>query len=278
MSEEAQDDFIQEEEEQEVFLISTLIEVLKKQRIEVKGIFAFETRCVFIHCLFTFQGLEMLLYIPSKYEIRTEKNLGIPVYSLNEETEDDGSQPPPESLFISTTQVNTQKIKINKQRGLNRFIPIFASSKYKIAYVENYFLTFINRHNSIDGFLMSSPSGLKGYYLTIDLQNFYTLGNRLVDDILAQQDMMTRGVFNKLDSEIQKSKENIKKAETLLNTIKPKDSLEQYTTRVKKINAVITDQSKAVKASELMCKIRLDHFKTMFEIENIAYILSELTE
>jgi len=268
-----------EQDDTETFLISVLIDVLKKQKINVEGIFAFDTRTVFIHCVFVQSGLDLLLYIPSKYEIRTEKNLGIPIFNLSSDENDDvEDKPPADSLFISTTNVNIERLKLTRQKGLNRFIPIFSSSKYKIAYVDNYFLTFINRHNSIDGFMMSSPCGLKGYYLTIDLQNFYIIGPKIVDDINVQLDMMSKAVFNKLDSEITKSKDHIKRATDMLDKINPKQTLDQHNTRTKKLIPLLNDGAKSEKAITLMRRIRAEMFKSMFEIENIAYVLSELPE
>jgi hypothetical protein len=264
------------EEEQEVFLISTFIDVLKNQRIEVRGLFAFDTRCVFVHCFYPHAGLEILIYIPSRYEIRTEKNLGIPIYSLIEDEEEE--VPVGDTLFVSNSQVNVQKMKTVRQKGLNRFVPIFAGSKYKIAYVDTYFVTFINRHNTLDGFSMSSPCPTKGYFLTIDLQTFYTLGAQLVEDAAVQQEMISKGVFGKLEAEFQKSKASLVKAEKMVAATNPKDSLEKYKSRAAKLKTLLSDPVKQPKAAELMNKIRLEHFSSMFEMENLAFILSELSE
>ena len=69
--------------EEEVFKVSSLLSHIRKQNIEVKALFSFENRVVFLVCSYKDVGLELFVYIPSKYNITAEKSIGLPYMSLD---------------------------------------------------------------------------------------------------------------------------------------------------------------------------------------------------
>jgi hypothetical protein len=162
--------------EEEVFKVSSLLSHIRKQNIEVKALFSFENRVVFLVCSYKDVGLELFVYIPSKYNITAEKSIGLPLYELGFDEED--STRNNESIFINqTVSTAVRKEKKEKIMSLHRFIPLLAEQSYKLLYLDDYYMVFIDRHNEISNFILSSPPIMKGYYFLTDMEYFLKAGN-----------------------------------------------------------------------------------------------------
>ena len=69
--------------DEEVFKVTTLLIHIRKQNIDVKSIYSFENRIIFLCITYKDIGLDMFIYVPTKYNIQVEKSIGLPLYELS---------------------------------------------------------------------------------------------------------------------------------------------------------------------------------------------------
>ena len=138
--------------EEEVFKVSTLLNHLKKQNIDIRATFSYENRVVFLFISYRDLGLNMMIYVPSKYNIVAEKSIGLPSYELGiDEDESKGE----ESIFINeTVSTAVRKSRKEKTSSLLRFVPLLAEQPYKLMYIDDYYMVYIDRHNEVASFIL----------------------------------------------------------------------------------------------------------------------------
>ena len=268
MSNNDYDEDISKEEE---FKISNLISFLEENHIVTKGVFSYEKQVVFLYVEIAYRGIEMFIYIPKKYTIILEKNLGISCFEIipEEDNDEEESTFNPKNILIRS--------RMNKVRSMNRFLPIFKELKYKVLYIDNYYLTYINRHNEVEYYTMTSPTNMKSYFFITDLEHFYKNKEKLLDDLMLQESSFTQLVCNKLSSESIQCKQSLEKASQIVKNLNPQQVYDNFKNRMTKLKVYLgKNDDKSKKASILSSKTRAENLKSMFEMESIIYTLNEL--
>ncbi len=260
---------------EEVFKVSNLISHLKKQNINIKSAFSYENRLVFLCVTYSDIGLELFIYVPSKYNIQTEKSIGLPSYEL---AIDEGEETKGEDgIFINETVTTAvRKARKEKSSSLGRFVPLLAEQPYKMIYVDDYYMVYIDRHNEVSSFILSSPPINKGYFFTTDMEYFLkTTGHKIYNEIRHREKALCDTVYNKINVSMIDNRATLVQLQQRLRDLNPERAKLMYIQRLQKIDTILT-KGKNESCVGLSNKIRSENFNNMFDMEKCVHILNSL--
>ena len=261
--------------EEEVFRVSSLVNHLKKQNIDIKSVFSFESRVVFLYISYRDLGLEMFIYVPSKYNIQTEKSVGLPSYELA--IDDDETMKSEDSIFINeTVSTAVRKNRKEKSNSLNRFVPLLAEQPYKLSFVDDYFMVYIDRHNEVASFILSSPPIHKGYFFVTDMEYFLkSTGHKIYNEIRHREKALCDTVYNKINTSMIDNRATLVQLQQRLRDLNPDRAKLMYNQRLQKIDGLLM-KGKNDSCVGLSNKLRSENFMNMFDMEKCVYILNNL--
>lgn len=285
MSENDEDNnYINNEEEDEVFDLENLLEFLEKNNYETTLAFIYEKRIVFLFITENYNGNELFLYIPSSHNIqlkeKTEKTKNINIVKLIEIEENEDSET---KINLFT---NVEEIKINELR-LERFIPLLEDS-FKLCYIQNKNFIFVNRHNSIDKFnLNHSLSEKNGIYIMTDLEYFSENYNNMEKHINDFEKKFNQNLTQPVNNVLKEYNDIVKNIDLLLKKNNNINSIvDKYNERKqkldeisKKIKGSLKDTSKQKEELKNMkSQLRKEHLNFLYNIENICVSIKNLKD
>lgn len=260
--------------EEEVFKVSTLLNHLRKQNIDIKAIYAYENRIVFLYISYRDIGLELLIYVPSKYNIQAEKSIGLPSYEL---ALDDDESKGEDSIFINeTVSTAVRKARKEKTSSLLRFVPLLAEQPYKIVYVDDYYMIYIDRHNEVSSFILSSPPLYKGYFFMTDMEYFLkSTGHKIYNEIRHREKALSETVYNKINISMIDNRATLVQLQQQFREMNPEKSKLLYSQRVHKLDGILS-RGKNPECVKITNKLRNENFENMFDMEKFVHILNSL--
>ena len=267
---ESRDDY--EDEPRSQYKISNLITLFNKNQITLTTIFTYQKRVILLQI--SQKGFMYFLYIPSKYDMYVDRALGIATYEL---MDDDEQEDNVDTLFYNKLPIeNLRRVKTSKNKSLQRFLPLVSESPVKLMFLEEYFLSYITRHNDIDSLLLSSPfNSRKGYFYVIELEFFYKHINKMSDELSKFERALNEAVYDKLTVEISAARKAIKKAYKVISSLQPKEEKEGFLAAINKLQKYSNVEKHREKAYEVMTDFRMKNLNKMFEIENVTYTMKE---
>lgn len=268
------------DDENEEFQISNLLSYFKKNNIQVHGVFSHEgcVRLLFIQYMNT--GLDVFLYIPSKYTIKTDNSMKNYFHvSLRHEEEDEDSVKTVPSIFTnSSLEFNKKSI----ETSLKRFIPMFSELHYKLVYIDKEYLCYINRYDDIDTFTFIQPFNKKGFFFMIDLEKFYKLGSSIEKDLNNMETLLYTKIYNSIDGELPALYDTLNGVALSAKKFSGRNTLNTYIDRTRKVSEIYSNVKKQGKplgeCLNVISNIRKDNFETLFYMEKIVQLLKELKE
>lgn len=276
MSHEEDDDYKQDDVEE--YEISNLLNYFKKNNISVNGIFTAEGRTVFLLIQYILTGVDLFIYIPSKFFIKTDNSVKN-YFHVNMKTEDEEEDEEDENSLFSN---NVISVKTIAKKGLKRFIPLFEESVYKLVYVNKETLCYINRYNSVDSFSFTNPFNKNGYYFMTDLENFYKESTNLEKNLLLQETLLYTKIHNTFDKNLPLLYSTITDMSVDVKKFSGRTESELYNSRIKRINAIIEKNKKEGKSNteciNVLSNVRNHNLKNIFYMENVINFLKEIKE
>jgi PIN domain nuclease of toxin-antitoxin system len=247
-NEKEQDDYKQEDEE-EKFDLTNLLNFLSTKGFNCNHIFACENRVVFL--LIETKLTYLLIYIPSKYAIMiNHKSMTKYIPTTNIKVDDD------EKLDSKNDQM---------KRNLEKNLKMFLSNPIKMSYICKDIIIFMNRHNEVEHLSFETYVPFENIYWVIDLENFNqkinqmenelkNLSNNVMLSLYSNFEMTRKEAINRLSLRLQR----------LASTDKTIVSYKDLQTRTDMIREKI-DREKNPSKRQLLA----DNFKTqMNDIQN----------
>jgi hypothetical protein len=262
----------------ETFKVSSLLNHLKKQNIDVKSIYAFEGKVVFLLLSYKDYGMEIFLYIPSKYNILAEKSIGLPLYEMGMDDDEESSNKN-DSIFVSETISSAvRKDRKDKINSLSRFQPVLVEQPYKMLYLDSYYMVYIDRRNEIASFILSSPPLVKGYYFVTDMEYFLKAGSgsKIWNEIRLREKALCDTVYHKLKTTMIDNRATLALLQQKLRDLNPELTRQQFHLRMSKCEKLIQQKGSNEGLVNIMNQLRSDNFSQMMEMEKIIYILNHL--
>jgi hypothetical protein len=269
--ESSDDESSDDEPKSSKYKISNLITLFNKNSITLHNIFTYRKRVMFL--LVSHEVIMYSIYIPSKYEMYIDRSLGIPTYELADDEEEEEDT---DTLFYNRLPIeNIRRTKVSKSKSLQRFLPLVTESPIKMMYIDEGFISYISRQNTIDSLLLLSPCKLTGYYYITDLEFFFKNLPKLLDEFTRFERALNDAVYDRLTTELDVAKNAITKAQKMIVTLKPKEEKIGFATAIHKLNKYVQDEKSKEKAKDMLVKLRNKNLNKMFEIENITYVMKE---
>jgi hypothetical protein len=274
MSDQYNDEHKEEEEEEEVFELSNLLSFLQKTKISVNGIFTYDNRTVFLLLMYLNTGVEFLLYIPSKFNIKSDNSIkNYPQVNLTIEEEDE------ENNFHTVSY--EQEIRKRTENMMNRFVKVVKDGIYKMAIVQKTYMTVINRHDAVESYIFTNPFVSTGVYFVIELETFYKMASSLDRDILNFEQLFTNKILSGVDVEINRITPILNKVYKDINTFSSRQISAKYTERIDKLsNLMITNKgtSKMTDVYNLFSRVRTDNLEKLIYYEEIVNFFKDIKD
>lgn len=270
------DDNKYDDDEVEEYEISNLLNYFKKNNIGVHGIFTSDGRTVFLFIQYLSSGLDFFIYIPSKYYIKPDNSVKN-YFHVNLKTEEE--EGPVSSIFINNKSTT---IKKSVEGSLNRFIPLFQDSIYKLVYINKEMLSYINRYDTVDSFTFASPFNRVGYFFMTDLENFYKEANNLEKNVSMNETLLYTRIYNTFDNELPELYKLLTEISVDTKKFSGKSENHKYNDRIKRIGEVMSKNKREGKGINdcinLMSTVRNSNLKGIFYMEKIINFLKEMEE
>jgi len=274
---------IEDDDEDEVFELENLIQYLNKNNFNILSAFMYENRIVFLFIVNINNGNELMLYIPSSHTIQIkDKTKNINIYKLIE-IEEESEENKKNNIFSNEKE---DKNKLMEER-LERFIPVFEDESFKLCYIKDKNILFINRHNSIDKFNLNVSSQHSEFYILTDLEYFSSNCENINKEFNNFEKRMNDKITNPVNniikeySNIMKTVENDIKKATNLNLL-----INKYNERRDKLDILsdkmLTSKKDTTKQKEelfhMKSELRKEHLNYIFNLENICYSIKKLKD
>ena len=266
-------------DEVEEYEISNLLNFFKKNSIAVNGIFTFEGRTVFLFIQYLLTGIDFFIYIPSKFVIKPDSSVKN-YFHINmkvEEEEEDANT----TVSIFKSKSTPEMTTISKE-SLERFVPLFEDSVYKLVYINKEGLSYINRYDTVDKFSFTNPFNKNGYFFMTDLENFYKESSNLEKNLLSQETLLFTKINNEFDSQLPYLYNILTEVSVDAKKYSGKNENDLYNGRIKKINGIISNNKKEGKSTveciNVMSNLRSHNLKNIFYMEKIIQFLKEIKE
>jgi len=261
-------------EEEEVFELSNLLSFLQKTKISVNGIFTYDNRTVFLLLMYLNTGVEFLLYIPSKFNIKSDNSIkNYPQVNLTIEEEDE------ENNFHTASY--EQEIRKRTENMMNRFVKVVKDGIYKMAIVQKTYMTVINRHDAVESYIFTNPFVTTGVFFVIELETFYKMASSLDRDILNFEQLFTNKILSGVDVEINRITPILNKVYKDINSFSSRQLSAKYTERVDKLsNLIITNRgtSKMTDIYNLFSRVRTDNLEKLIYYEEIVNFFKDIKD
>jgi hypothetical protein len=271
------DDEDQVTDEVEEYEISNLLNFFKKNSIAVNGIFTFEGRTVFLFIQYLLTGIDFFIYIPSKFVIKPDSSVKNYFHINMKEEEHEESN----TVSIFKSKSTPEMTTISKE-SLERFVPLFEDSVYKLVYINKEGLSYINRYDSVDKFSFTNPFNKNGYFFMTDLENFYKESSNLEKNLLSQETLLFTKINNAFDSQLPYLYNVLTEVSVDAKKYSGKNENDLYNARIKKINGIISNNKKEGKSTveciNVMSNLRSHNLKNIFYMEKIIQFLKEIKE
>ena len=266
----------EEEEEPEPvsrYKISNLISLFNKNGIELQTIFTHHKRVMMVQVLQ--EGFSYFVYIPSKYEMYIDRSLGIATYEMSDD--DEQQEEDQDTLFYNKLPIqNLRRAKTSKSKSLLRFLPLVTESPIKMMYIDEYFVTYISRHNEVDSLILLSPfKASPGYFFLTDLEFFFKNLTKIIDELGKFERAFNEAVYNRLSVEVDTATASIAKAQKLVASLQPKKEKKEFVNAVTKLYKYSTEEKHREKALKMLVSIRNRNLNKIFDIENVTYVMKE---
>jgi hypothetical protein len=272
------DDEDQVSDEVEEYEISNLLNFFKKNSIAVNGIFTFEGRTVFLFIQYLLTGIDFFIYIPSKFVIKPDSSVKN-YFHINMKEEEQEEEPNTVSIFKSKS---TPEMTTISKESLERFVPLFEESVYKLVYINKEGLSYINRYDTVDKFSFTNPFNKNGYFFMTDLENFYKESSNLEKNLLSQETLLFTKINNAFDSQLPYLYTVLPDFSVDATKYSGKNENDLYNARIKKINGIISNNKKEGKSTveciNVMSNLRSHNLKNIFYMEKIIQFLKEIKE
>jgi len=266
----------EERDEVEEYEISNLLSFFKKNNIGVNGIFTFEGRTIFLFIQYLSTGIDFFIYIPSKFFIKPDNSVKN-YFHINMHQEEEEK----DTISIFNNKSTPEMMTISKE-SLERFVPLFEESIYKLVYINKEGLSYINRYDSVDTFTFTNPFNKNGYYFMTDLENFYKESSNLEKNLLSQETLLFSKINNTFDSQLPYLYNILTEVSVDAKKYSGKNESDLYNNRIKKINTIISNNKKEGKSIteciNVMSNLRSHNLKNIFYIEKITQFLKEIKE
>jgi hypothetical protein len=271
-----EEDYRDVEDEVEEYEIGNLLSYFKKNNINVNGIFTHEGRTVFLFIQYQNSGLDLFIYIPSKYYIKPDNSVkNYFLINMKSEEEEEGT-----SSMFSNGRKNI--VKVSTENSLTRFVPVFQDSIYKLVYINKELLSYINRYDGVDTFTFSSPFNKDGYYFMTDLENFYKEGTNLEKNLMNNETLLYTKVYSTFDNELPKLYSTLTSISVDSKKFSGKTENQTYISRLKRISDIMVKNKMEGKGINdclnLISTVRSGNIKSMFYMEKIIQFLKEINE
>jgi hypothetical protein len=271
------DDEDQVSDEVEEYEISNLLNFFKKNSIAVNGIFTFEGRTVFLFIQYLLTGIDFFIYIPSKFVIKPDNS--VKNYFHINMKEEEQEEEPTVSIFKSKS---TPEMTTISKESLERFVPLFEESVYKLVYINKEGLSYINRYDTVDKFTFTNPFNKNGYFFMTDLENFYKESSNLEKNLLSQETLLFTKINNTFDSQLPYLYNILTEVSVDSKKYSGKNENDLYNGRIKKINGIISNNKREGKSTveciNVMSNLRSHNLKNIFYMEKIIQFLKEIKE
>ncbi len=262
--------------EEEEYEISNLLSFFKKNNIGVNGIFTFEGRTVFLFIQYLLSGIDFFIYIPSKFVIKPDNSVKN-YFHINMKVDEEES----DKISIFKSNSTPDIIDISKE-NLQRFIPLFEESIYKLVYIGKEGMSYINRYDEVDKFTFTNPFNKNGYFFMTDLENFYKESSNLEKNLLSQETLLFTKINNAFDLQLPSLYKILTDISVEAKKYSGKSENDLYNGRIKKINSIIEKNKKEGKSNteciNVMSNVRSHNLKSIFYMEKIIQFLKEIKE
>jgi len=261
----------EEEEDDRGYKLSNLIGMFNKNAINLQCIFTYNKKVMFL--ILVHDSFNYVLYIPSKYQMNIDRNLGIATYELT----DDEEEKEVDTLFYNRLPIESlRRTKASKVKSLHRFLPLVTESPIKMFYIDELFLAYITRSNEVDSLMLMSPFHLtKGYYYMTDLQFFFKNLQKLGDEFSKFERALNDAVYDRLTTELDTARVAVNKAQKMLTSLQPKQAKKGFHDSIAKLTKYLSVDKHKEKAKQVLIKTRNANLNKMFEIENVTYVMKE---
>ena len=266
-------------DEVEEYEISNLLSFFKKNNIGVNGIFTFEGRTVFLFIQYLSTGIDFFIYIPSKFVIKPDNSVKN-YFHINMKVDEDeeGSS---DKVSIFTSKSTPDMLDISKE-SLQRFVPLFEESVYKLVYINKEGLSYINRYDEVDKFSFTNPFNKNGYFFMTDLENFYKENSNLEKNLSSQETLLFTKINNAFDGQLPYLYKVLTDISVDAKKYSGKNENDLYNSRIKKINLIFEKNKKEGKSNteciNVMSNVRSHNLKTIFYMEKVIQFLKEIKE
>lgn len=264
------------EDEVEEYEISNLLSFFKKNNIGVNGIFTFEGRTVFLFIQYLLTGIDFFIYIPSKFVIKPDNSVKN-YFHINMKVDEEES----DKISIFKSNSSPDIIDISKE-NLQRFIPLFEESIYKLVYIGKEGMSYINRYDDVDKFTFTNPFNKNGYFFMTDLENFYKESSNLEKNLLSQETLLFTKINNAFDLQLPSLYKILTDVSVETKKYSGKTENDLYNGRIKKINTIIQNNKREGKSNteciNVMSNVRSHNLKTIFYMEKVIQFLKEIKE
>ena len=270
--EEHEDDADDDDDQQPAskYKLSNLIDFFNKFDIRLLSVFNVKKRIKLL--LISVESFNVCVYMPTRYEMYMERPIGIATYELQEDDEEEEQ----DTLFYNRLPIESMKReKSSKVKSLMRFLPLVTESPIKTMYIGKYFLSYITKNNDIDSYLCSSPVTDTGYYYIIDLQFLFSHIKNISGELLRFESAFNNAVYDRLTTEVEKTKTNLNKAIKKVQNIQPQGEKKTFNQKLAKLYAYLKQEKHKEKASAFLIDVRQKNLNNMFDIENVTYVMKE---
>jgi hypothetical protein len=252
------------------YKFSNLIDFFNKFDIRLLSVFNIKKRIKLL--LISVESFNVCVYMPSKYEMYMERPIGIATYELQEDDDEEEQ----DTLFYNRLPIESMKReKSSKVKSLMRFLPLVTESPIKTMYIGKYFLSYINRDNEIDSYLCNSPVTDTGYYYMIDLTFLFSHIKNISGELLRFESAFNNAVYDRLTTEVEKTKANLTKAIKKVQNIQPQAEKKTFSQKLAKLYVYLKQDKHKEKANAFLIDVRQKNLNNMFDIENVTYVMKE---
>jgi len=262
------------EEEQEIFELSNLLSFFQKSKIAVNGIFTYDNRTLFLLLMYLNTGIEFLLYIPSRFNIKADHNVSNYTHiNLSIEEEDESSN--------THTASYEQESRKRTENMLNGFVKIISEGIYKLGVIQKTYMTFINRHNTVESYIFINPFITTGVYFIIDLETFYKMASSFDRDLLHFEQLFTNKILSNVDVQINNVLPTFTKMYIDLKNFSSRIMSSDYSKRVDRLSNLMIKfkgQSKITDVYRLMTQSRIDNLKKLIYFEELINFLKDIKD
>lgn len=274
MSNEYENSTTVQEEDEEIFELANLLSFLNKSKIAINGIFTYDNRTLFLLLMYLNTGVEFLLYIPSRYNIKADHNVSNYTH-INLTVEDEEEE---NNNHVVTYEQESRKRTENMLSG---FIKIIKEGIYKMAVIQKTYMSFINRHESVESYIFINPFTTTGVYFVIDLETFYKMASSFDRDLLHFEQLFTNKILSNVDVQINNVLPTFTKMYNDLKDFSSRVMSTNYSTRIDRLSNLMMKykgQSRITDVYQLMNQARTDNLKKLIYFEELINFLKDIKD